>query len=122
MAITQMYCAEDRSEALSDGKLFTENYYRFFSELSSAAGENPVTDYYAHADALAMNENDQVLLGTPDDLNQKIERYRDRFGLDFLLVEVAQGGAPHEKVCRALELFAKRVIPEHQRASGADAR
>ncbi len=118
MAITQMYCAEDRSEALDDGRQFTENYYRFFAELSSTAGENPTTDYYAHADVLAMNDNNQVLLGTPDDLCQKIEGYRDTFGLDFLLMEVAQGGAPHEKVCGALELFAKKVMPNHQGSKG----
>jgi alkanesulfonate monooxygenase SsuD/methylene tetrahydromethanopterin reductase-like flavin-dependent oxidoreductase (luciferase family) len=114
MGITQMYCAEDRSEALSDGRRFAENYFRFFSALSGTGGKNPVTDYYAHADALAMNEKDQLLLGTPDDLCRKIERYRETFGLDFLQMEVAQGGAPHEKVCAALELFARKVMPAFQ--------
>ena len=112
MGITQMYCAEDRLQALDEGRQFAENYYRFFSELAAMAGPNPASDYYAHADALAMNEKGQLLLGTPDDLCQTIEGYRDTLGLDFLLMEVAQGGAPHEKVCGALELFANAVIPE----------
>ena len=119
MGITQMYCAEDRSEALRDGGRFAENYYRFFADLNSMAGPNPITDYYAQADALAMNEKDQLLLGTPNDLCRKIEWYRDRFGLDFLLMEVAQGGAPHEKVCTALELFAKKVIPAFRGSEAA---
>lgn len=112
MGITQMYCAEDRSEALNDGRQFAENYYRFFSELASTTGPNPVSDYYAHADALAMNERGQLLLGAPEDLCRTIEGYRESLDLDFLLMEVAQGGAPHEKVCGALELFAKAVMPE----------
>jgi alkanesulfonate monooxygenase SsuD/methylene tetrahydromethanopterin reductase-like flavin-dependent oxidoreductase (luciferase family) len=119
MAITQMYCAEDRSEALEDGGRFAENYYRFFSGVSGTFGPNPAADYYADADALAMNERDQLMIGTPGDLCGKIEGYRDRFGLDFLLMEVAQGGAPNEKVCSALELFAKEVMPHFQSSAGS---
>jgi hypothetical protein len=37
--------------------------------------------------------------------------FREEFGLDFILMEVAQGGAPHDKVCHALETFAAGVIP-----------
>jgi alkanesulfonate monooxygenase SsuD/methylene tetrahydromethanopterin reductase-like flavin-dependent oxidoreductase (luciferase family) len=113
MAITQMYCASDPAEALRDGKTYAENYYRFFSNLVGLfAPENPIAQYYSKADVLAMNESNQLLLGDPESLCKKIARSREAIGLDFLLMEVAQGGAPHEKICKVLELFAKEVIPK----------
>lgn len=111
MAITQMYCSPDREEALRDGRTYAENYYRFFANLSGESPHNPIYQYYMTADALEMNARDQVLLGDPADLTRRIQGLRDRMGLDLLLMEVAQGGAPHEKVCRALESFAAGVIP-----------
>jgi alkanesulfonate monooxygenase SsuD/methylene tetrahydromethanopterin reductase-like flavin-dependent oxidoreductase (luciferase family) len=111
MAITQMYCAQDEAEALRDGRQYAENYYRFFANLGGATPQNPVYEYYSKADVLAMNERNQLFLGSPASLCKKIAQVRDLIGLDFLQMEIAQGGAPHEKICSALELFAKQVIP-----------
>jgi alkanesulfonate monooxygenase SsuD/methylene tetrahydromethanopterin reductase-like flavin-dependent oxidoreductase (luciferase family) len=112
MAITQMYCAQDDAESLRDGRIYAENYYRFFANLTGASPPNPIYDYYSRADALAMNDRNQLLLGSPASLCSKIAQLRDSIGLDFLLLEVAQGGAPHAKICSALELFSKHVIPQ----------
>jgi alkanesulfonate monooxygenase SsuD/methylene tetrahydromethanopterin reductase-like flavin-dependent oxidoreductase (luciferase family) len=117
MAITQMYCAEDQQQALREGKTFAENYYRFFSDLvGKFAPDSPVAKYYSTADVLAMNDRNQLMLGDPESLCKKIAQSRDLIGLDFLLMEVAQGGAPHDKICSALELFAKQVIPKFRNA------
>jgi len=118
MAITQMYCAEDKEEALRDGRTYAENYYRFFGSLSGAQPGNPVYDYYSKADALAMNDRDQLMLGDPQTLNARVARYRDNWGLDLLLMEIAQGGAPHDKICRALEVFANKVMCNFQKPAG----
>jgi alkanesulfonate monooxygenase SsuD/methylene tetrahydromethanopterin reductase-like flavin-dependent oxidoreductase (luciferase family) len=118
MAITQMYCAKDRDEAFSDGRKYAENYYRFFAGLAGGSENNPIYDYYSKVDALAMNDRDQLLLGDPQTLNARIARYRDQWGIDLLLMEVAQGGAPHEKICRALELFGTKVMCNFQNTAG----
>jgi alkanesulfonate monooxygenase SsuD/methylene tetrahydromethanopterin reductase-like flavin-dependent oxidoreductase (luciferase family) len=114
MAITQMYCDDDHDKALADGKVYAENYYRFFANLSGASPNNPVYEYYSKANALEMNARNQLLLGGPENLVQRIGELRQSMGLDFLLMEVAQGGAPHDKICQALELFAKKVMPKFQ--------
>ena len=111
MAITQMYCAPDLDEALADGRIFAENYYRHFAALS---GDEFVSEHYMKVDALAMNAKDQLLIGDPDTLNRCLVRYRDDWGFDLVLMEIAQGGAPHDKICRALELFGKKVMPNFQ--------
>lgn len=114
MTITQMYCAPDLDQALADGKRFAENYYRFFANLASPSPDHPVRKYYSQADALELNAKDQLLLGDPETLIERIGRVRDRYGIDFLLMEVAQGSAPHDKACLALETFAKHVMPHFQ--------
>jgi alkanesulfonate monooxygenase SsuD/methylene tetrahydromethanopterin reductase-like flavin-dependent oxidoreductase (luciferase family) len=110
MAITQMYCATDHAEALADGRKYAENYYRFFAALTGESRTNPMYEFFAKVDVLAMNERNQLLLGDPASLVKRITGLRDSMGLNFLLMEVAQGGAPHEKICRALELFGKKVM------------
>ena len=119
MAITQMYCAEDPERALAAGSRYAEAYYRYFADLCALAGSNPVTDYYARADAADMNEQGLLLLGTPEQLCEKIARHRDELGVDFLLLEVAQGGAPHEEICGVLESFAGGVLPAFQASAQA---
>jgi alkanesulfonate monooxygenase SsuD/methylene tetrahydromethanopterin reductase-like flavin-dependent oxidoreductase (luciferase family) len=113
MAITQMYCAADPEEALNDGRQYAENYYRFFAELMDQGKKNDgkVSSFYAKTDVLKMNEQNQLLLGDPPNLRSRIAYLRDLMGLDLILMEVAQGGAPHDKICQALELFATQVIP-----------
>jgi hypothetical protein len=116
MAITQMYCDKDLQRALADGKTYTENYYRFTGKLAgvgqydSGHGVDTST-FYSEVDVLGMNERNQILIGDPATLRTRIAYLRDLMGLDMLLMEVAQGGAPHDKICSALELFAKEVIP-----------
>jgi hypothetical protein len=65
-----------------------------------------------------MNERNQLLLGDPPTLRKRIAYLRDLMGLDLILMEVAQGGAPHKKVCQALEVFGRHVIP-HFKPSAA---
>jgi alkanesulfonate monooxygenase SsuD/methylene tetrahydromethanopterin reductase-like flavin-dependent oxidoreductase (luciferase family) len=108
MGITQMYCAADHEEALRDGRVYTENYWRFFAELS---GPGPIREFYSRADALQLNARGNLLIGDPAHLTAAIESFRRRLGLDLILMEVAQGGAPHDKICSALETFARGVFP-----------
>jgi len=62
-----------------------------------------------------MNRNNQVLFGEPAELVRRIGQARDFFGLDLLLMEVAQGGAAPQKVTQALRLFGDEVLPHFAR-------
>ena len=62
-----------------------------------------------------LDADNRVLLGDPDDLIPRINALGDDFGIDFLLMEVAQGGAPPEKALGALELFGREVLPHVRR-------
>jgi alkanesulfonate monooxygenase SsuD/methylene tetrahydromethanopterin reductase-like flavin-dependent oxidoreductase (luciferase family) len=104
-AITQMYCAPNNEDAERDGSLYATNYYRFFSELSGG------DSFFRTALGEDMNRGDRAFFGNPENLVPRLRRMRDRLGIDLMLLEVAQGKAPPEKVRDAVTLFAKEVIP-----------
>jgi alkanesulfonate monooxygenase SsuD/methylene tetrahydromethanopterin reductase-like flavin-dependent oxidoreductase (luciferase family) len=104
-AITQMYCAPTDEEAVRDGATFATNYYRFFSDLVGGQA------FFSDARGEDLNRDDRVFLGSPANLVERMAAMRDRFGLDLMLMEVAQGKAPPAKVRECLRLFGTQVIP-----------
>ena len=52
-----------------------------------------------------------LLVGSPDNVIEKVQELRGICNLDYLLVEFAHPGLPLEKTLRNLENFATRVIP-----------
>ena len=109
-----MYCAEDQEEAVRDGDIFSTNYYRFFAQVDAAARVSTVPSMFEEVRGRDLNKDNRVLLGNPEDLRTRIADLRDTIGIDLLLMEVAQGGAPTEKVFKTLELFGKEVLPHLQ--------
>jgi alkanesulfonate monooxygenase SsuD/methylene tetrahydromethanopterin reductase-like flavin-dependent oxidoreductase (luciferase family) len=104
-AITQMYCAPTKAEAVREGDVYATNYYRYFAQISGQTG------FFTEARGADLNGDSRVFLGDPEDLTRRIGAARDEFGIDLLLMEVAQGRAPPDKVVKALELFGGEVMP-----------
>jgi hypothetical protein len=118
-----MYCAPTKAEALRDGGPYATNYYRFFQALSSQGPVKTLSDAYKELRGEDLDKLNRVLLGHPDDLIPRILLIGETFGLDLLLLEVAQGEAPPANVFKALELFGREVLPHVQRKpNGAIAR
>ena len=115
MAITQMYCAPTKAEALRDGGQYATNYYRFFSALSHRARTGGVAAEFQTMRGEDLDAENRVLLGDPSDLIPRINALADDLAIDFLLMEVEQGGAPPANARKALELFGREVLPQVQR-------
>jgi alkanesulfonate monooxygenase SsuD/methylene tetrahydromethanopterin reductase-like flavin-dependent oxidoreductase (luciferase family) len=113
MGITQMYCAGSQKEALEEGRKYAENYHRFVSgTISAVAGPNePFAKILSRVDSLEQNARNQALFGCPESLIEKIGRMRDEWHIDYLQLEVAQGGLGADQVKEVLRLFAEKVIP-----------
>jgi alkanesulfonate monooxygenase SsuD/methylene tetrahydromethanopterin reductase-like flavin-dependent oxidoreductase (luciferase family) len=116
MAITQMYCHRNHETALAEGRVFANNYYRHFAKLGGTTEANPIYPYYSTVDSLDLNAKGQLLLGGPEALIERISGYQENFGLNYIMLEVAQGGAPDAKVREALETFASEVMPHFRKA------
>jgi alkanesulfonate monooxygenase SsuD/methylene tetrahydromethanopterin reductase-like flavin-dependent oxidoreductase (luciferase family) len=119
MGITQMFCAADQAKAEAEGARYARNYFRFFSDLIvNASGPNPTSEAMSKADPGELNARNQTLFGTPAMLVDKIGRMREDWSVDYLQLEIAQGGCDPETVDEALQMFAEEVIP-HFRANSA---
>jgi alkanesulfonate monooxygenase SsuD/methylene tetrahydromethanopterin reductase-like flavin-dependent oxidoreductase (luciferase family) len=59
-----------------------------------------------------MDDMHLLLIGDPDKLIEHIRWAEEYYGANYLILEVAQGGEPHEYVVRSLERFAKYVMPK----------
>jgi hypothetical protein len=49
--------------------------------------------------------------GTPDDCVEKIKFYVDSVRPDQLMLNIASGSLPQQKVLRSMRLFAEEVMP-----------
>jgi alkanesulfonate monooxygenase SsuD/methylene tetrahydromethanopterin reductase-like flavin-dependent oxidoreductase (luciferase family) len=106
-----MYCGESRAASLRYGGHCTLNYFKFFGSLERGTepttargfGDKPIEFY----DQLGL-----VLLGEPEYLIDRIAWARDYYDTNYLLFEVAQGGASHKETVESLERFATRVMPK----------
>jgi alkanesulfonate monooxygenase SsuD/methylene tetrahydromethanopterin reductase-like flavin-dependent oxidoreductase (luciferase family) len=68
----------------------------------------------ADFDPHEFGDADMIIIGTPEECIQKLERY-EAIGVDEVLCYVQFGGIPHEATMRSLELLGKEVIPALRR-------
>ena len=105
------HLAETRKEAIEDirigsGRVVTE----YFGETLG----NPIPDVPANQIVDHMIENNEWIVGTPDDCIAGIERLQEisgGFGSFMIRVE---DWAPREKILRSYELLARYVMPHFQ--------
>jgi alkanesulfonate monooxygenase SsuD/methylene tetrahydromethanopterin reductase-like flavin-dependent oxidoreductase (luciferase family) len=122
-----MHCSKDREEvekglayrveqlqsaryhyALYGGTDFTqrksfEDYAKFFGQGGHTTPVSKQLDEEGH------------LIGTPDELIAKVQRFQDRLSMDSLILSAGGGGKSDAEVRASLELFATEVLPEVQK-------
>ena len=104
-----MYCGESRAQSLRYGGAFTLNYFKFFGGLER--GAKPVAGDFGDRPIEFYDDHRLVLLGDPDHLIERIRWARDFYDTNYLLFEVAQGGAEHQATVESLQRFARHVMP-----------
>jgi alkanesulfonate monooxygenase SsuD/methylene tetrahydromethanopterin reductase-like flavin-dependent oxidoreductase (luciferase family) len=122
---TMMYlhCATDR-ESLERGRRFAgeqswaaRNHYAVWNAPSfeGVAGYEDYAKVFRQGATLdedkATAAEDGHLIGTPDELIEKIRRTQERISLEYLIVHPAHGSKPGPEARASLELFAKEVLP-----------
>ena len=55
-----------------------------------------------------------LLVGSPDNVTEKVHELREVCDLDYLLVEFTHPGMPLQKTLKNLESFATKVMPRFQ--------
>lgn len=117
--VYQMYCGDSPKEAREHGGVYALNYYKFFESLDRRLRHTSASyERYKRGlsfSAYSYDDLDKMrvlLIGDPDTLIERVRWTADFYGATYLILEVAQGGEPHEYVMRSLERFAKYVMPE----------
>jgi hypothetical protein len=105
-----MYCGESKAQSLRYGGECTLNYFKFFGSLERGTAPTSARGF---GDRSIEFYDDQrlVLIGDPDHLIERIRWARDYYDTNYLLFEVAQGGASHQATVETLRRFAKHVMP-----------
>lgn len=126
--VFQMYCGESNEEARRNGAAHAFNYFRFFGTLDRRAPHAKESQDYARyrggisrvfegASYEAFEQGRLLMIGDPETLIERIRWAEDYYGVNYLIFEVAQGGAPHDLVMRSLERFAQHVMPAFETAA-----
>lgn len=126
LGVMQMYCGESYEASHREAGEAVLRYLAFFAAIDqkrphqSKAYEHHkggTREMFDGMTSQALDEQRLVLMGDPETLIDRIEWLRDYYGLDYLLLEMGQGGLPHAQVMESLERFGREVMP-HFRQPG----
>jgi alkanesulfonate monooxygenase SsuD/methylene tetrahydromethanopterin reductase-like flavin-dependent oxidoreductase (luciferase family) len=122
--VFQMYCGESDAHAHATAGDAVIRYLAFFSAIDrrsphrSKAYEHHQggsAEMYAEVTSEMLSEQRLALIGDPATLIERIGWARDFYGVNYLLLEVGQGGLPHAEVVASLQRFASDVMPHFDR-------
>ncbi|MGA9313812.1 MAG: LLM class flavin-dependent oxidoreductase, partial [Solirubrobacteraceae bacterium] len=102
---SHMYIADSAQRAADE---FFGPYSQMMNRIGRERGWPPMSR--AQFDAGCAPEG-HLLVGTPQQVAEKILAHHDLFDHDRFLGHISVGVLPHEKALRATELFAKEVAP-----------
>lgn len=116
--VATAYCAETREEARRIARKVALGYFDFIVDLYTPLGQKAgyqyldtpmrqLADYRGDLDFL-VNETPSVMIGTPTDFIERLQRLAD-MGVDEVLLRI--DGVPHDDILRSLELIGAEVIP-----------
>jgi alkanesulfonate monooxygenase SsuD/methylene tetrahydromethanopterin reductase-like flavin-dependent oxidoreductase (luciferase family) len=103
--------ADTYKEAFDTGQHGFRVWYNSLQHLWRAHG-NPLKSYPIPEDFATAVDAGIVLVGTPDDVAEKLKREIDIAGVNYVLTRFAFGDLSYEESLRSLTLFAEKVMPE----------
>ena len=106
-----LHLAESRKEAMEDIRLGSS---RVVTEYFGQTLGNPVPDVPSDQIVDYMVENNQWIVGTPDDCIEGINRLQELSGGFGTLMIRVEDWAPRDKIFRSYELLARYVMPQFQ--------
>ncbi len=112
------HCADTNEEAAADAAPpmlgYLKGVVNMYEATVKAGGQNLdfTETHKIISDFDRLNRTDNVIVGDPQTLIQKIKRY-EAMGVDEMLLRME--GMSHEKLMHAIELIGKHVIPEFKK-------
>ncbi|HYE54563.1 MAG TPA: LLM class flavin-dependent oxidoreductase [Chitinophagaceae bacterium] len=111
---SHVYVAETSQQAASE---FFPSYARMMTRIGRERGWSPITqeqfDYMR-------SDKGSLVVGSPQQVIDKILYERELFGNTRFLAQMSLGDMPHDKIMRAIELFATQVMPAVKKAASSE--
>ena len=107
------FIGEDSQRAADD---YFPAYAYMMGRLGRERGWPPITRQKFEASRGPHGAN---LVGTPDEVVERVLRHHQLFGHDRFLLQISVGSLPHAKVLKAIELLGTEVAPVLRREIGA---
>ena len=124
-----VYLAENAERARSEPEASVMHFYRYLGQRieqsASSAGARAIEDRAARGQKLQSIDYDEalrnkIIVGTPDQVEERLTGLRNELGLDGILAEMNCGGQiPREKMMTSLQLLCEDVIPRFKGAPAA---
>jgi alkanesulfonate monooxygenase SsuD/methylene tetrahydromethanopterin reductase-like flavin-dependent oxidoreductase (luciferase family) len=111
---THVHVAKDSQMALDEFYPHYSAYFREHAPRANLSGEVPRDVYEKRA-----GPGGPILVGSPQQIIDKLMYERELFAHDRFLGQVDIGGLPYTKVARSIELLATQVLPAINRPSPA---
>jgi alkanesulfonate monooxygenase SsuD/methylene tetrahydromethanopterin reductase-like flavin-dependent oxidoreductase (luciferase family) len=126
--VFQMFCGETHAEAHREAGGRVIDYLKFFGSIDARSPHR--SKAYEHhkggteqmfdgVTSETLDEQGLLLVSDPRGLVERIEWAQKYYGLNYLLLEVGQGGLVHERVQESLVRFSRDVMPRFPRGSQA---
>lgn len=122
------YLSEDPAEAKAKGKEYSQRSNLVMRDAVAAWGERrsqvyagyeKVVENIARADFDRSLAENKVLVGTPDEVTERLQTIREWYGDIAISLQVISGNPTHEESARSMRLFAEQVIPHFRDTSSA---
>jgi len=123
--VFQMYCGTSDAQAHATAGEAVIRYLRFFGSIDQRSPHRTQayehhrggsSDMYANVTSEMLSEQRLALIGEPETVVERIRWASDFYGVNYLLLEVGQGGLPHKEVVASLARFAEHVMPHFETA------
>lgn len=113
--LRMVYVAESEDQAWADAQdhIFSmmEYYGQILAEANDAPGDDTMWQIERPADIRHSGFGRAVMIGTPDLVAAKLERFRREYTCTHFIMSTQLPGMDPAKATRSLELFAKEVLP-----------
>ena len=118
--VFQMFCGESRQEAHRLAGPHVVDYLTFFGSIDARSPHRSKAyehhgrgsqELFQGLTSESLDEQGLLLFGDAAGLVERIEWAREYYGLDYLLLEVGQGGLAPARVEESLARFATEVMP-----------
>jgi probable LLM family oxidoreductase len=107
---SHVYVAETSSQAAEE---YFTHYTEMMNRIGRERGWSPMTRAQFEA---ARSPQGAILVGSPDEVAEKIIHEHSLFGNTRFLAQMSLGTVPHSLILKSMELFAEKVIPKVQQA------